>query len=108
MGEAATDLTRVDSTGDLADANQPGCHHWVRTERTARRIDAHIFAKTERTPKHNLVVAELCVQLGDIEPALERARLFARRSGRGAGREVTDPDVGRVDPVVDPANQCRP
>ena len=84
-------FTRGDAARDLADADEAGAHHRVRGERTAGRVDVGLAVEAERIGEDQLLVAELGVQLDDVERALvdPRRACRERRSTRNGVRSRT-------------------
>ena len=89
--------------------DEPGRHDRVRRQRAARRVDRRLRrVEPERLGEDQLLVAELRVQLGDVDVAVRDARGRAGGARRLRLREVAHAEAVRLDAVLDPADPRRP
>src|SRR3954452_18554604 len=70
VGDPALRFAVGDAPGDLADADQTRAHHRVRLECAARRVDRRVAVELQRLGEDQLLVAELRVQLGNVDVAV--------------------------------------
>src|SRR5205085_8496121 len=86
---------------DLPDPDEAGAHHRVGGERSTGRVECCRAVEPERVGDDQLLVAELRVDLGNVDGTVADTG----RSGGGPRRlrlrEVTHPERMRFDPVLD-------